>query len=249
MSSRFASEEQLAAVASRFHVTAVGQFWHVDPRKPPAPIDAFSFAEREPSLFEWMFVSATEPVRTIVPDPWLTWELRTHWKQDATVPEGLPTTFDEQRITHNIAVAHGDEAGAAANLARMKQQLRPVSAAFEGGPEIVGVRMIEGVSPRLDIVFRAPGPMPLASSMVVRSRVIERARGSLTMADPTLREVGQPLSIPPSRWRKGFLYVNPVWIVKRPGTEVYQVSWNARARQPARIAGTSATTVEVLRLD
>lgn len=249
LSSRFASEEQLAAVASRFHVTAVGQFWRIDPRKPPAPIDAFSFAEREPSLFEWMFVSATEPVRTIVPDPWLTWELRTHWKQDATVPDALPTTFDEQRIAHNIAVARGAEAGAAALVARMKQQLRPVSAAFEGGPEIVGVRMIDGAAPRLDIVFRAPGPMPLASSMVVRSRVIERARGSLTMADPTLREVGQPLSIPPTRWRKGFLYVNPVWIVKRPGTEVYQVSWNARGRQPARIAGTSATTVEVLRLD
>jgi CubicO group peptidase (beta-lactamase class C family) len=32
LSSRFASEEHLATVAGRFHVTAVGQFWMVDPR-------------------------------------------------------------------------------------------------------------------------------------------------------------------------------------------------------------------------
>ena len=109
--------------------------------------------------------------------------------------------------------------------------------------------MIEGVSPRLDIVFRAPGPMPSGSSMTVRSRVVERARGSFTMTDPTLREVGQPASIPPVRWRKGFLYVNPVALVKRPGTEVVQVSWNVRGRQSARVVGGSGATVDVLKLD
>jgi len=90
--------------------------------------------------------------------------------------------------------------------------------------------------------------MPAGSAMVVRSRVVERARLSLTMADPTVREVGQPLAIPPARFRKGFLYVNPVSIVKRPGREIYQVSWNGRGRQPVRVAGTQATTVDVLEL-
>jgi len=248
-SSRFTSEEQLATLAAKFHVTAVGQFWRIDPRKPPAPIDAFSFVEREPSLVEWAFVSATEPVRKIVPDPWLTWELRTHWNQDAVVPDAAPKTFDEQRIAYDIAIERGDEAGAAGLLAELKRQLRLVETTFEGGMEIVGVRMNEGVHPRLDIVLRAPGPMPSGSFMVVRSKVIAPARGSLTMADPTLREVGQPFAIAPTRFRKGFLYVLPVSIVKRPGTEVFQVSWNGRGRQPVRIAGTALTHVDVLRLE
>jgi hypothetical protein len=185
----------------------------------------------------------------LVPDPFLTWELRTHWKQPALVPNAAPKTFDELRIAYDMAIERGDEATAATLFAELKRQLRPIAMTFEGGPEIVGVRMNEGVHPRLDIVFRAPGPLPTGSGIVVRSKVLERARGSFTMADPTLREVGQPLAIPASRLRKDFLYVNPVSIVKRPGTEVYQVSWNGRARQPARIAGTNSTTVDVLRFD
>lgn len=249
VSSRFATEDHLATLAAKFHVTTVGHFWRVDPRKPAAPIDAFSFVEREPTLVEWAFVSATEPVRKIVADPWLTWELRTHWKQDAPVPDAAPKTFDEQRIAYDIAIERGDEARAAALLVELKRQLRPVEATFEGGLEIVGVQMNEGVHPRLDIVFRAPGPMPMGSFITVRSKVLERARGSLTMADPALREVGQPLAIPPTRFRKGFLYVDPVSIVKRPGTEIFQVSWNGRGRQPMRVVGTGLTTVDVLKLE
>ena len=266
LNSRFTPEDQLAALSAKFHVTTVGQFWHIDPRRPPAPLDAFSFAEREPSLLEWAFVSATEPVRTVEPDPWATWELRTHWKQIAVVPDASPTTFEQLRIAHNIAVEQGDGARALALFTTLRKQLRPIDASFDAGfgaqsaeggskpqmfnqgVEIVGVRMIDGVHPRLDIVFRSSGPMPAGSAMVVRSRVVERARLSLTMADPTVREVGQPLAIPPARFRKGFLYVNPVSIVKRPGREIYQVSWNGRGRQPVRVAGTQATTVDVLEL-
>ncbi len=249
LSSRFASEEHLATVAGRFHVTAVGQFWMVDPRKPAAPIDGFSFDEREPSLLEWMFVSATEPVRTIVPDPWLTWELRTHWSQDAAVPDAAPVTLEHKRIAHNVAVARGDEARAVALWADITRELRPIGATFEGGPEIVGVQTISGVHPRLDVFFRVPAALPVGSSMTVRSKVLAPARASTTMADPTLREVGQPMSIPLARMRQGFLYVNPVSVVKRPGTEVFSVSWNVRSRGAGRVVGSGATTVEVLKLD
>ncbi|HRI71441.1 MAG TPA: glycosyltransferase, partial [Polyangium sp.] len=231
------------------HVHAVGQFWRIDPREPAAPLDAFSFAEREPSFFEWALISGTEPVRTVVSDPWLTWELRTHWKQPAEAPNAAPTTLAEQRIAYNIAIERGDEAAAATLLGQLQSQWQPIAATFEGGPEIVGVRMNDGVHPRLDIFFRAPGALPAGSGLVVRSKVLAKARGSFTMADPTLREVGQPLAIPPSRLRKGFLYVDPVSIVKRPGTEVYQVSWNGRTRQPVRVTGTNSTTVDVLRLE
>jgi hypothetical protein len=247
-SSRFAPEAQLATLASKFHVTAVGQFWRIDPREPAASIDAFSFAEREPSFLEWAFVSATEPVRTIVPDAWLTWELRTHWKQDAVFPDATPKTFEEQRIAYDMAIERDDQTSATALFVELKRQLQPIDATFEGGLEIVGVRMNEGAHPRLDIVFRAPGPMLAGSSMTVRSKVLARARGSLTMADPTLREVGQPMAIPVTRFRKGFLYVNPVSIVKRPGTEIYQVSWNNHGR-PERVVGSGLTAIDVLKLD
>ena len=249
LNTRFAAEEQMATLASKFHVHAVGQFWRIDPREPAAPLDAFSFAEREPSFFEWALISGTEPVRTVVSDPWLTWELRTHWKQPAEAPNAAPTTLAEQRIAYNIAIERGDEAAAATLLGQLQSQWQPIAATFEGGPEIVGVRMNDGVHPRLDIFFRAPGALPAGSGLVVRSKVLAKARGSFTMADPTLREVGQPLAIPPSRLRKGFLYVDPVSIVKRPGTEVYQVSWNGRTRQPVRVTGTNSTTVDVLRLE
>lgn len=249
VNSRFAPEDQLAALAAKFHVEAVGQFWRVDPWKPAAPIDAFSFVEREPSFLEWALFSATEPVRTIAPDPWLTWELRTHWKQPAEVPTAEPKTFDQQRIAFNAAIARGDDATAMALFDRLKNNWRPIGARFEGAVEIVGVRMNAGVHPRLDIVFRTPGPLPRGSNMVVRSKVLAKAPFSSTMADPTLREVGQPLAIPASQFRPEFLYVNPVSIVKRPGKEVFQVSWNGRGRQPVRVAGTNSTTVDVLMLE
>lgn len=249
VNSRFASEEHLTTLATKFHVEVVGQFWRIDPWKPAAPIDAFSFVEREPSFLEWALVSATEPVRTVAPDPWLTWELRTHWKQPAEVPNTEPQTFDQQRIALNAAIARGDDAKATALLNQLKSTLRPIEARFEGAVEILGVRMIEGAHPRLDIVFRAPGPLPRSSTMVVRSKVLAPARFSSTMADPTLREVGQPLAIPAAQFRPDFLYVNSVSIVKRPGKEVYQVSWNGRGRQPVRVSGTNSTTVDVLMLE
>lgn len=249
VNSRFAPEDQLASLAAKFHVQAVGQFWRIDPQKPAAPIDAFSFVEREPSMFEWAFVSATEPVRTIAPDPWLTWELRTHLKQPAEVPAVEPQTFDQQRIAYNAAIERGDDAKAMALYNQLKSNWKPIGARFEGAVEIVGVRMNSGAHPRLDIVFRAPGALPRSSSMLVRSKVLAPAWFSSTMADPTLREVGQPLAIPVSQFRPGFLYTNPVSIVKRPGKEVFQVSWNGRGRQPLRVAGTNSTTVDVLMLE
>jgi hypothetical protein len=85
--------------------------------------------------------------------------------------------------------------------------------------------------------------------MVVHSKVLAPARFSLTMADPTLRDVGQPLTISPALFLKEYLYVNPVSIVKRPGKEVVQVSGNGRGKRPVRVTGTNSTTLDVLTLD
>jgi hypothetical protein len=83
----------------------------------------------------------------------------------------------------------------------------------------------------------------------VRSKVTARAAWSTTMADPTDREVGIPLSIAPQRWKKGFLYSDPVAIRKRPGTEVFRASFWVRGpgAAPRRVDGDRGP-VEVLTL-
>jgi hypothetical protein len=251
MDSRFASEEHLASVAKRFHVVAVGPFWAVRPREPFAPIDAHSFAEKEPSPLAWMLVSGTEPARAVVPDPFLAWELRTHWDQPAEAPGEPPRTLEEKRIAHNIAVGRGDSAAAAALAAEIAQELSPVGAAFEGGAEIVGARFTEGARPLLTLFVRAGGPMPAGVTLAVRSRVVRRAFFSTTMADPTTREVGLPLAIPPGRLRAGFLYADPVPIRKRPGTEVFQALFaGGRGRAAPRLVRPEGQGgVGVLRLE
>jgi 4-amino-4-deoxy-L-arabinose transferase-like glycosyltransferase len=215
-------------LARGFHVTAVGPFWEVLPGEPAAPIDAFAVIEREPSWWEWYLVSGTEPHREIAPDPYLTWELRTHFGQTAEVPAAPPATLDQKRIAHNIAVATGDRARAAALYEEITHELQPAHAVFDDGTEIVGTTFHDGARPLLTIFLKAGGPTAGDVQLTVRSKVTARAAWSTTMADPTDREVGIPLAIAPQRWRKGFLYSDPVAIRKRPGTEVYRASFWVR---------------------
>lgn len=233
-------------LARDFHVEATGPFWMIDPARPAAPIDASSFREREPSWWERYFVSGTEPHREIAPDPFLTWELRVHFGQPAAPPEIAPVTIDQKRIAHNIAIAAGDLARAAALRAEIQGALRPLDAAFDDGTRIVGTSFQDGARPLLSIWIEAGGPTAPDVQLTVRSKVTARAPLSTTMADPTDREVGLPLAIAPHRWKKGFLYVDPVAVRKRPGTEVYRAQLVARSKGAApRRAGGAA---EVLTL-
>jgi hypothetical protein len=228
-------------------VTAVGPFWKVSEGDPAAPLDAFSFAEREPSLWEWYLISGTEPHRDVVPDPWLTWELRTHFGQPAEAPTTPPATLDQKRIAHNLALSTGDTARAAALYAEIERELRPIHAAYEDGTEIVGATYHEGARSLLTLFVKAGGPYGDVQ-LAVKSKVTARAAGSLTIADPTEREVGIPLGLSPQRWKRGFLYSDPVAIRKRPGTEVFQASFVARGAGtlPRRVGG--PREVEVLSL-
>jgi Dolichyl-phosphate-mannose-protein mannosyltransferase len=235
---RFLANDAQSVLTHERHVTAVGPFWAVDEAAPAAPLDAYSFAEREPSLWEWYFMSGTEPHRDIVPDPWLTWELRTHFGQPADPPADPPVTFDQQRIAHNAAVAAGDVARAAELYAAIERQLTPIHAVYEDGTEIVGSTFHEGARPLLTLLVKAGGPMMGDVQLSVRSKVMARAAFSTTMADPTDRDVGVPLGLSPQRWRKGFLYADPVAIRKRPGTEVYRAFFAARGGAgPRRVGG------------
>jgi hypothetical protein len=225
---RFMLDEMQADLAKRFHVTAVGPFWKVARAEANAPIDAFAIDEREPNPFVWYFVSGTEPVRTIRPDPFATWELRTHFDQPADVPDKPPRTLDERRIAHNIAIASGDTARAAELLASIRAELDVLDAPFDGGSVLVGAKYHEGARSLLTLYVLAAGPTERDVQLTVRSKVVASAGLSTTMADPTEREVGIPLAIAPKRWKQGFLYADPVPIRKRPGHEVYRASFWVR---------------------
>ena len=245
--SRFLLDDQQAAFAESAHVVAVGPFWYSVPGEPQAPIDAYSFVEREPGPFEWYFVSGTEPHREIAPDPWRTWELRIHFGQFAGVPATAPQTFEEKRIAHNLAVFQGDAARASALAAELERDLRPLHARFDDGTELVGTTFHEGARSLLTLLVRASGPTKGDTQLTVKSRVTERATLSTTMADPTEREVGIPLAVAPQRWRAGFLYADPVPIRKRPGTEVFRAQFWSRDRTPFPRPASGAA-VEVLTL-
>jgi hypothetical protein len=217
-------------LAGQFHVTAVGPFWWVTGDEPAMPLDAFALAEREPPWWEWYFVSGTEPHREIVADPYLTWELRTHFGQPAEVPSLTPRTLEHKRIAHNIAVTQGDLARAAALDAEIGRELRPVHATFHDGTQIVGATYHAGARPLLTLYLRAGAPMASERRLAVTSRVLAGAWGSTTMPDPTQREVGLPLAIPSMRWIHGFLYSDPVPIRKRPGTEEFVVRFMAEGK-------------------
>ncbi|WP_433928838.1 ArnT family glycosyltransferase [Sorangium cellulosum] len=253
---RFMLDRDQAILARRFDITAVGPFWAlgaaVGAEAPRARggIEAFSFREREPGLLAWYLVSGTEPEREIVPDPFLTWELRAHFGQPADPPAAAPETLEQKRIAHNIALAAGDGARAAALFAEISAALAPLGARFDDGTELLGTTFHEGARSLLTIFVRAGGPAADDVALAVRSRVVERAPLSTTMADPVTREVGLPTAISPQRWRTGFLYADPVPIRKRPGTEVFWASMRARepGRAPRLVDRGGASEVEVLRL-
>lgn len=252
---RFMLDRDQASLAQRFDVTAVGPFWALGAgdgarTSSASGIEAFSFREREPGLLAWYLVSGTEPEREIVPDPFLTWELRTHFGQPAEPPAAPPETLEQKRIAHNMALAAGDGARAAAIFGEISAALAPIGARFDDGTELLGTTFHEGARSLLTIFVRAGGPAASDVVLAVRSRVVERAPLSTTMADPVVREVGLPTAISPQRWRAGFLYADPVPIRKRPGTEVFWASLTARerGRAPKLVDRGGASEVEVLRL-
>ena len=97
--------------------------WMIARNARRGPLEAFSFIEREPSLFEYLFVSGTEPHREVAADPFLTWELRVHFAQAAEPPAEAPRTLDQRRIAHNIAVWRGDQEGTAAQRAAIEAEI------------------------------------------------------------------------------------------------------------------------------
>jgi hypothetical protein len=235
-------------IASTAHVRIYGDTWIVDQREPPAAVDAYSLKEREPNALEWLLSNGTEPVRSVgaTPDPWLTWEWRTHLGQPAEPPAGVPATLDQLRIAHNVAVDRGDATAAERWRERIEGQLdRSGEARFSGAMHLIGVRLIGGVEPRLEAWFEC-GETPAGDeSFNVRSTVEARAPVSLIPPDKFDREMAWPHPLPTKLWRAGFLYKTETVLNHRIGRERYWGSWVSRDTTLAsqRIDGQAQTTL------
>lgn len=218
---RFSTAEDQRDAAAAFHLVTLGPYVFIDRSAPRAPLEAYSFDEREPNLFEWYFESPSEPIRTVRPDPWRTWELREHYEQTPNDPPGQPpATLDELRIAHNLAVSTGDAAGAEAWSARLLASLdASVAASFSDGTQLLGQRFVRGVDPTLELYFLASGPLVNEYLFEVASNVEAAPALSLVPADPKVKQYGPPFDLSPRLWRKGFIYLDRVDIRRRPGRE------------------------------
>ncbi len=243
LDTRLASAAELREAADRFHVHAVGSLWVFDRKEPRAPLDGYALDEGEPSFWQKLWLGPAEPVRSARWDPWVTWEWRSMLGQPASEPTGTPVTTDQIRIAHNLAVQHGDAAGAA----RWRQQLagrfnRHVTAEFQGGTSLLGEIDHRGARRSLTMFFVA-GRIAGDARFSVHAKVLAPPRFSTLPAAPEDLEIAGGLQWPTSWWRPGGIYAVTAVYRKRPGTEVLSGTWSPG---PRPVSGPPA--IELLRL-
>ncbi len=247
--SGLASEEQVR-IAAAAHVEVYGDAWVVNQGRGPAPIEAWRVTEREPGVLEWLFYGGWEPMRSISasPDPLSTWEWRVHFGQPVDPPAAKDAaSLEDLRILHNAAAFDGDPARATELARRILQQLdATVTATFEQGVRLIGVRLTHGVRPCVEVWFETKGPMAGRATFTMRSAVEASAPFSLIPADSTERDMGVlPPPISTKLWRAGFLYRIEAPLNHRIGRERYWGYWTSLDGSPApnRIDGAGPIVV------
>jgi hypothetical protein len=222
-------------VAAAAHVRVYADTWLVDQRDPVGPVDAYEVAEREPNVLEWLFMDGTEPRRSMgsQPDPWLTWEVRVHLGQQAFEPTALPVTLDQLRIAHNVAISRNDAPAAERWREKIDAQLdRTVTAKYDSWVQLIGVRYIGGVQPRLETWFEVTGEPAGDVQFDVTSSIVAKGRYSIIPVDKTDRAMAFPPSLPTKLWKVGFIYATVTVLNHRIGLERYTGHWSSRDGSP-----------------
>ncbi len=237
--------DRMTKLAASYPLSIYGDVVVVKRGAPQGPTLAYSLDEHEPNVFQWMFTNNVEPVRTVptAPDPFRTWEWRYHLGQAAEEPTAAPKTLDEIRIAHNAALARGD----AATAERLREQIlaqitREPEAHFDGGHELMGVRVTRGVQPVLESWFQAGGPTTTDQNFRVRTKIVRRGRLSLIPPDEYDREMAWPPPLSTKLWKTGFIYKFETVMNHRIGLERYVGFWTGG---PPKHAPDGITLVEV----
>ncbi len=238
-------------LGAQFHLDVVGQFLMADRVGPYAPADGYVFDAREPTALEWYLAYGADPIRTVRADPWYTWELRDHFGQTPNpAPPDEPTTIDQLRIAHNVAVASGDAERAAKCRSDLVAQLAVFPATkFTDGTLLLGERFLPGVAPTLEVYLLAGGPTPDEDQFDIESVIQRRPIVSLVGADDRVRTLGRPLFPPPKLWKAGFIYVSRTEIRSRPGQETFVGFFTApeKAHPPMPLDGAAKIRLLTLR--
>jgi hypothetical protein len=222
-----------------FEVKVVDHFAMVDRSAPKGPLDAYVFDERQPTFLEWYLAYGTEPVRTIRPDPWATWELRDAWSQTPNPPPtGTPETLEQLRIAHNVAVAKGDAAAADDYQEQLVSRIDiSVATVFTDGTHLLGERYTTGVLPELVLFFR-PAATPAEDLEFAISSVVEEKKArSLVAPDDKTKQLGAPFYVPTKYWKVGYIYAEKTDIHHRSGRERFAGRWEPQDKAPKPLQG------------
>ena len=244
---RFMSGAEQDTLAATFALTALGPFLAIDRAAPLGELRGFEIERVEPSALEAYWLSSSHALRQILPDPFLTWELKDRFALAPNpAPTAPPTTFEQKRIAHNIAVARGDESAAAQWLdALLKDCDRSHALGFGSGNTLLGTRLERGSSLVFNVYVLAAGADPREPELSMRSTIIAPATPSLVDLDTTPAEVGMPFSIPASRWKSGYVYSSITEVIRRIGKE----RWTAQFRTHDGDRVQTSPEFELLRME
>jgi hypothetical protein len=125
-------------------------------------------------------------------------------EQPAPEPEGQPADLEQTRIAHNLALARGDQPLAEKWREKIDPQLdRTVTAKYDTGLQLIGVRVLGGVEPRIESWFYVGGAFAGDATFDVRSSIERRATLSLIAPDPVDRAMAWPDPLPTKLWKAG----------------------------------------------
>ncbi len=207
-----------------------------------------SLAARQPTKLEWYLKQAHDPIYTVTPDPFVTWELRHHLGQEPNPrPAAVPSSFEQRRIAHNAAIAAGDVALADRLRQELEQELDRSAASDVGdGVRLIGTRMEPGVGGQFSVYFLAQGPIAPEAMFNIAAEVTATRRWTLIGKPTRVRATGMPFEMPTPLWKAGMIYRSMSEIRPRPGTEKHVGSWVSHRSSPRYPVKPSAGELTVL---
>jgi 4-amino-4-deoxy-L-arabinose transferase-like glycosyltransferase len=241
LDTRFDTRGAFETLTREFPVRAIGPFMIADITPAPRPVEGFATVPRRLGAFERFFTATSHDVYDVVPDPFWTWELRTHLSQAPNpAPSARPTSFEDLRIAYNVAVSEHD----AARAEQLRNQLfagveRGVRRSYTEGDELLGARLERGASTRLTLYFETSEPLASDTTFQIVSNVETAPSFSLVPRDELTWDVGMPFAIPTTLWRPGFIYSSITEITRRPGVERYDGAFRG-PMAPTPLAPSSA---------